>query len=138
MARAARPDAARTEIDRLDLMCEKLRADGNSYWATQVEIQAREARAWVANAQGRQGEALSLMRDAAREEDAMEKLPVTPGPIVPAREQLGELLMEMNRPKEALTEFETALTAAPLRRGALLGASRAAGLAGEQEKARRD
>ena len=137
MARAARPDAARTEINRLDSMYERLRADGNSYWAAQVEIQAREARAWVAHAQDRQEEALLLMRDAAREEDAVEKLPVTPGPIIPAREQLGGLLMELNRPKEALSEFETALTAAPLRRGSLLGASRAAALAGEQEKARR-
>ena len=131
LARGARqPAAANREIDRLELMREKLRADGNVYWATQVEVQAHEARAWLAHAEGRQDEALSLMRDAAREEDAVEKLPVTPGPIIPAREQLGDLLIELNRPKEALREFETALTAAPLRRGALLGASRARGACG--------
>ncbi len=68
------------------------------------------------------------MREAADEEDAVEKLPVTPGPIVPAREQLGDLLLEQDHPGPALKEFQTALVNAPGRRGALQGAKRAAEL----------
>jgi len=58
---------------------------------------------------------------AADEEDAVEKRPVTPGAIVPAREQLGDLLLESNHPQEALKEFDRALTMTPQRRAALRG-----------------
>ena len=67
----------------------------------------------------------------------MEKLPVTPGPIIPAREQLGEMLLELWQPREALHEFQSALVAAPGRRGALIGGLRAAELAGDSESATR-
>jgi hypothetical protein len=69
-----------------------------------------------------------MMRAAADEEDAVEKLPMTPGPIVPAREQLGYLLLEQNQPGPALKEFNTALVNAPGRRGAVRGAAQAAEL----------
>ena len=72
------------------------------------------------------------MRAAADEEDAIEKLPVTPGPVVPAREQLGSLLLEQNHPGLARREFETALANAPGRHGALQGAARAAALSGQK------
>jgi hypothetical protein len=68
------------------------------------------------------------MRKAADEEDAIEKLPVTPGPIPPAREQLGYLFLEQRQPCLAANEFRTALVLAPGRRGALNGASQATGL----------
>ncbi|MGH9695864.1 MAG: hypothetical protein ACRD5Z_17055, partial [Bryobacteraceae bacterium] len=58
----------------------------------------------------------------------IEKLPVTPGPIVPGREQLGYLLLEQNQPILAAKEFESALVSAPGRRGALTGAAHAAEL----------
>jgi hypothetical protein len=76
-----------------------------------------------------------LLRLAANEEDDVEKLPVTPGPIVPAREQLAEMLLSVNRPKEALSEFEASLVFAPGRRGAISGAARAAELVGDTKKA---
>jgi tetratricopeptide (TPR) repeat protein len=82
-------------------------------------VQINEALAWAAHAEGKNAEAVKLLRDAADEEDAIEKRPVTPGAIVPAREQLGDLLLELSRPKEALKEFEVALAMAPQRRGAL-------------------
>ena len=66
------------------------------------------------------------MRQASDEEDSVEKLPVTPGPILPAREQLGYLLLEQGHPQAALEEFQAALKEAPGRRGALEGARRAA------------
>ena len=76
-------------------------------------------------------QALALMRSVA-DEDAIEKLPVTPGPIVPAREQLGDLLLEQNQAGLALKEFQAALANAPGRRGALQGATHAAELAGQK------
>ena len=83
--------------------------------------------AWSAQAEAKPDEALTLMRSAANEEDALEKLPVTPGPIIPAREQLGYLLLEQNQPSQALSEFKIALVNAPGRYGALQGEARAAG-----------
>jgi hypothetical protein len=68
---------------------------------------------------------VKLMRAAADEEDAVEKLPVTPGAIVPGREQIGDLLLELNRPQEALAEFERVLKMTPQRRAALMGRARA-------------
>jgi len=81
--------------------------------------------AWSAQANQKPDEAAALLRASADEEDAVEKLPVTPGPIVPAREQLGSLLLEQNHPDLALKEFQTALVNAPGRRGAMQGAARA-------------
>jgi len=77
-------------------------------------------------------EAVALMREAADDEDAIEKLPVTPGPIVPGREQLGDLLLEQNRLGMASKQFETALVYAPGRRAALTGASQAAELSRQE------
>ncbi len=125
LARSGKPADARQEIDKLRSAYEKLRAAKNDYWATQVQVQMNEALAWVAQTEGKADEALKLMRAAADEEDAIEKRPVTPGAIVPAREQLGDLLLESNHPQEALREFERALTITPQRRGASAGMARA-------------
>ena len=117
---------------RLRQIEEQLRTSGNDYWATQVGILRREVMAWSAQADKKPDEAAALMRAAADEEDGIEKLPVTPGPIVPAREQLGYLLLEQNHPGPALKEFQTALVNAPGRRGALQGSARAAELSREK------
>jgi hypothetical protein len=111
---------------------EQLHTAGNTYWATQVEILRREVTAWSAQADKKPEDAVASMRAAADEEDAIEKLPVTPGPIVPAREQLGYLLLEQNHPAPALKEFQVALVNAPGRRGALQGAARADELASQK------
>ena len=86
----------------------------------------KEAQAWRLAARGESDAAVLSLRAAADEEDALEKLPVTPGPIVPAREQLGELLLSLKHPDLALKEFRASLALAPRRRGALLGAIDAA------------
>jgi tetratricopeptide (TPR) repeat protein len=125
LARSGRAAEAAGEIDRLRQLEAQLRNSGNDYWATQVSILTREVMAWSAQAKGKPEEAATLMRASADEEDAIEKLPVTPGPIVPAREQLGWLLAQQNRPGPALKEFQTALANAPGRRGALQGAAHA-------------
>jgi tetratricopeptide (TPR) repeat protein len=128
LARSGGAAEARPEIDRLRQIEEQLRASGNIYWAIQVGILKREVMAWSAEADGKPEEAAAMMRAAADEEDAIEKLPVTPGPIVPAREQLGYLLLEQKHPAPALKEFDTALVNAPGRRGAVQGAAQAAEL----------
>jgi len=90
-----------------------------------VDIQKLEVEAWSTQAEGKPEEAVRLMRTADDKEDAIEKLPITPGPIVPAREQLGYMLLEQNRPADALKEFQKALSLAPGRRGSLQGMARA-------------
>jgi len=128
LAHSGEAAPAQREADQLKTVFDKLREAGDDYWATQVHVQWNEALAWIAHAEGREDDAIKLMRDAADEEDAIEKRPVTPGAIVPAREQLGELLLESKRPQDALQEFELALAMTPQRRGALAGKTHASEL----------
>jgi hypothetical protein len=125
-ARNGHPRSADSEIDLLRESLRTLQTSGNTYWATQVDVLLKEAEAWRAAADAEPQAAVAGLRLAADEEDAVEKLPVTPGPIVPAREQLGELLLQLHQPDLALHEFQSALTQAPRRRGALMGAIAAA------------
>jgi len=134
-ARSGKTEAAEHEVGELQKCLEKVRAAQDEYWAAQVEIQLSEARGWIAYAKGQTEEAAALLRKAAEQEDGLEKRPITPGPMVPAREQLGELLLESHQPREALREFEKGMANAPRRRGALSGAARAAEMAGERTKA---
>jgi hypothetical protein len=135
-ARSGDAAKARAEVDKLQALHRALTEAKQSYWAEQVEIQRRAAAAWLARAEGKNAEALTLMRAAAELEDATEKHPVTPGPIVPARELLGELLLELNEPVPALKEFEASLRKEPNRFIGLYSAARAAELSGDREQAR--
>lgn len=110
-----------TEFSALSGYEDQLHRAGNDYWAAQTGILRQEILAWSAQANGKPQEAESQMRAAADQEDAMEKLPVTPGPIVPAREQLGELLLQQHRPAEAAEAFKASLANAPNRKGSLDG-----------------
>jgi tetratricopeptide (TPR) repeat protein len=134
-ARTGDTASARRDIKELVAIEEKLSLVKSDYdWAIQVDIQRLVASAWLAQAEGQHEEALRLMRAAADVDDVTEKHPVTPGAILPAREQLGELLLELKQPLEALQEFETSLRSAPNRFHSLYGAARAARLAAEQNK----
>jgi tetratricopeptide (TPR) repeat protein len=82
-------------------------------------------------AEGRRPEALRVMREAADQEDRTEKNAVTPGPLAPARELLGDMLLQMDRPADARREYEATLTKEPNRFRAVYGAGRAASLAGD-------
>jgi tetratricopeptide (TPR) repeat protein len=126
LARTGHADSSASAVQQLQQLQEELQKSGNAYWATQVGIMKREVQAWSLQAQGKQEAAVALLREAANEEDSIEKLPVTPGPIIPAREQLGDLLLEQNHPEQAAKEFETALVSSPGRRGSLQGASESA------------
>lgn len=137
LARGGDPVAAQAETANLQSLQEKSRALGDAYWAEQVHIQVLEATAWVSQASGKLADAVAALRNAADEEDSIEKRPVTPGPITPAREQLADLLLEQGHAREALAEYETSLHNSPGRRGALTGALHAAKQLGDQEKVRR-
>jgi hypothetical protein len=126
---------ARTSIDSLSAFRERLVASKESYWAEQVAIQHLGAEAWLDLKSGRRVGALAKMREAAIREDATEKAAVTPGPLAPARELLGDMLLEIGRPREALAEYRAALTREPNRYRSLLGASRAATAVGDRAAA---
>jgi hypothetical protein len=127
---------ARAAVARLDTIHTSLQGQKGFDWATQVEIQRRAAAAWLARAEKKDDDALRLMRAAADLEDSTDKHPVTPGSILPAREQLADLLLELGKPDLALVEYETSLRSAPGRLNSYLGAARAAARAGQQEKAK--
>ncbi len=127
---------ARKEVDKLALLRDALATAKNQYWADQVEIQRRAAAGLLARAQGSDQEALGLLRSAADLESSMGKHPVTPAPVVPARELLGELLLELNQAGPARQEFEATLAAEPNRFRSLFGAARAAEISGDAGKAR--
>jgi len=125
--------AARESVAALKQIRERLLKAGENYWALQVEIQELEVEAWAALAEGKKEEALRRMKSAAGLEDGTEKSAVTPGPLAPARELLGEMFLEMIEPEQALEQFEATLTKEPGRLRALYGAGRAAQLSGRHE-----
>ena len=135
-SRSGETARALKDIERLSAIQQSLTAAKETYWATQVEIQRQTAAAWLAHAEGNNEAALKLMRSAADLEDSTEKDPVTPGAIVPARELLGDLLLELGAPGQALKEFEASLLVSPNRFNGLYGAAQAAQLSGAREKAR--
>jgi hypothetical protein len=135
-ARSGTPNAAAADLTQLDALRAKLADAKDAYWAEQVRIQRESAGAWVAFAQGRQADALDQLRKAADAEDATDKSAVSPGPLAPAREQLGELLLAMNRPADALKELEAVMKKEPRRFRATYGAAKAASLSGDRAKAR--
>jgi len=135
-ARSGDPTRAREAVAKLEALQKGL-VGKDAYWADQVEIQRRAAASHLALAEGKKEDALALARSAADLEGSTEKHPVTPGAILPAREMLADMLLELGQPKQALAEYEASLATAPGRFQGLLGAARAAGRAGEGEKARR-
>jgi tetratricopeptide (TPR) repeat protein len=135
-ARAGDPEAAKPDIAKLGELRDKLRQAKDAYWSEQVDIQAKVASAWLLYAEGRKNEALNAMSDAADAEDRTEKHPVTPGVPKPARELYGEMLLDSDNAKDALTAFEATLKKEPNRLGALAGAARAAARVGDASRAR--
>ena len=128
--------AALNKLDEFHAGLVKSPTPGTYDWVGQVESMRLAAAAWLAFAEGRKDEALSLAGSAADLDDKTGKSPVTPGAILPARELLGDLLMEMGRPAEALAEYETSLRSSPNRFNGIYGAARAAELSGDKAKAR--
>jgi tetratricopeptide (TPR) repeat protein len=135
-ARSGNVADATQSLARVTTLRDKLSAAKNAYWAEQSEIHRLAVAAWIARAEGRNEEAVALMRQAATREDATEKHPVTPGALFPAREMLAGLLLDLGQSAQALTEFERSQQTDPNRFRSLAGAARAAELTGDRTKAR--
>jgi hypothetical protein len=133
-ARQGDVDSARKDIAQLESLKNTLMKSKQKYWADQVEIQRRAAAAWVAQAEGKKNEALKLMRSAAALEDASEKHVAMENRLWPMRELLGEMLLQINEPAQALKEFEASFKASPNRFRGYYGAARAAERLGDQKK----
>jgi tetratricopeptide (TPR) repeat protein len=123
--RATKPGSVDADIGELLACREALRAANDTYWMAQTDALLKSAQGWRFVATGNYSAAVPTMTAAAEEEDGLEKLPLTPGPIIPAREQLGELYLSIGKPKEALDAFNAALKLAPGRLGALRGKAEA-------------
>ena len=129
-------EQATAELKTLRRLRQALPADASAYWHAQLEVQTNAAEAWIAHAEGRKEEALTLLRSAADLEDSVDKLPITPGEVLPARELLADMLLEQDNVAKALEEYKTVLRAAPNRFNALYGAGSAADRMGDEVKAR--
>jgi len=134
-ARSGDPAGARKEAEQLAAIQKKLEESKNTYWATETEVQRLAVAAWVAHAEGNAQEGERLMRAAADLEDRNEKHIVTPGRMLPARELLGDMLLEQKRYAEALREYEASQAREPNRYRNYAGAAVAAEALGDRRKA---
>jgi hypothetical protein len=127
---------ARTEVAELERLAAALTTQNDPYWPIVVDAQRMAVASWIAHAEGDHAEALYLARLAAEKEETVEKHPVTPGPLIPARELFGDLLAEHGDPAGALAAYETTLEREPNRARTLVGAARAARASGRSDLAR--
>ena len=134
-ARSGNPAAATADIDRLAALRDKLRDAKDAYWTEQVDIQRRVALAWQTFAAGRKDEATAQLGAAADAEDATDKSAISPGPLAPARELFGYMLLEAGKPREALAAFEATMKKEPNRFRGLYGGASAAAAAGDRARA---
>jgi tetratricopeptide (TPR) repeat protein len=134
-ARAGNPAAAETDVEELARIVEGLKGK-DAYWATEVEVQRLTGSAWVEFTNGNRDKGLAVMRSAADMEDANEKSTLTPARMLPARELLGDMLLAVGKPADALAEYEKSQIREPNRYRSLYGAGQAAAQAGNREKAR--
>jgi hypothetical protein len=135
-ARSGDIAVAKDAVDELQKNIDRLTTEKESYWVEQVSIQKLGASAWIALAEDDTTAALAAMREAADREDRTEKSAITPGPLAPARELLGEMLLQIKRPKDALVEFKKTMAKEPNRFRSVAGAARAAGESGDRTAAR--
>jgi hypothetical protein len=124
-ARAGKPASAAADIEKLAALRDALKGK-DDYWAEQVDLQRQVAVAWTTFAGGNKQEGLRMMRDAADQEDRTDKAAISPGPIAPARELLGEMLLEAGNAKDALAAFDATMKKEPNRFRGAFGAARAA------------
>ena len=136
-ARSGEPASAQKDLEQIARQRERLIAAKDEYWASEVEVMHLAGSAWTSLAQKNADEAVRLMRQAADIEDRNEKHIVTPGRILPARELLGDMLLELKRPAEALKEYEASQVREPNRLRGLYGAGVAAAQSGDTVKAKR-
>jgi len=136
-ARSGDVAGARKAVERMRALREATTEPKFDYFKRHIELQVQAASAWLAHAEGRSDEAVAMLGVAAEAEDVLGKHPVTPGALVPAREQLGELLLILKRYPEAQKAYESALAIYPARFNGLYGAALAAEQGGDRKVARR-
>jgi tetratricopeptide (TPR) repeat protein len=133
-ARTGNIAGAQTEISQLQSLEDKLKGK-DTYWANQIEVQRLGASGILAHIQGDDTKAIEQVRAAADLEATMDKHPATPSAVLPARELLADLLLELNRPDAALTEYKEMLRTDPNRFRSILGEARAAKQSGDTAEA---
>lgn len=126
---------ARAELAQLQSLHDRLVTEKDAYKANQVAIQLRASDAWIHCLAGKNAKALALMDQASDMEDQTEKHPVTPSEVIPARELLGDMLLQLHQPRQALEAYEASLREHPNRFNGLYGAGVAAERAGTLERA---
>jgi tetratricopeptide (TPR) repeat protein len=136
-ARSGDLAGARQAMDRMRQLAEATHGAQFDYFRMHLELQLQAATAWVEFGEGKKAEALDRLSRTAKAEDDLGKHPVSPGALVPVREQLGDLLLEVGRPQDALKAFEASLAIYPGRFRGLYGAAVSAERAGDRETARR-
>jgi hypothetical protein len=135
-ARSGNIEAAKAEIAKLTELRDKLSAAKNAYWTSIVDIQAQIATAWLLHAEGKFDDALKAMSAAADAEDKTDKHPITPGPLAPARELYGDMLLDRGMAKEALAAYEASQAREANRYHGFAGAAKAAAKLGDTAKAK--
>ena len=131
---AAEGNAAIEQINRLETKLGD--TPQTRYWHDQLEISKGIVTAWTTLASGKKEDALHQMKTAADLEDATTKNPVSPGSLLPARELLGDMYMQLNRPAEALAAYEKSLESNPNRYNTYYGAALAAEKMKDMKKAK--
>ncbi|MDA0680237.1 MAG: hypothetical protein O2880_07875 [Proteobacteria bacterium] len=129
--------AARRDLATLSRLQSELPHTTLPYWQSQVQVQIDVAKSWIELAEGSRTDALAIASTAADLEDAVDKHPVTPGEVLPARELYADMLFETGNYAESLVQYRTVLKGSPNRLNALLGAARAANKSGDSELAER-
>ena len=135
-ARGSNTTGAREALSALDAIHTRLVEAGQQYWGVLVDAQRKTVAAWLDFSEDRKDSAIQLMEEAARLQESVDKNPVTPGSVLPARELLGEMLLLSDKPEKAIKAFETSLETAPNRFNSIYGAGLAAERKGDRETAR--
>jgi len=135
-ARSGDLQFARKSVNKLDELHQRTVDKGENYWALLVEVKKKTIEAWIDFEEGNKEKALALMKEAAELEDSVDKHPITPSEVLPARELYGDMLVLEERYKNAIEAYETALEISPNRYNSLYGAGKAAEKQGDLKKAK--
>ena len=135
-ARSGNIESARKSSEELSKLHDLTLQNGEVYWALLVDAQRKTVDAWILHEEGNHEQAWKLMKEAADQEDSVDKHPVTPSDVLPARELLGDMLLLQDKPEEAIAAYEKALKISPNRFNSLFGAGMAAVAANQTDKAK--
>jgi hypothetical protein len=134
-ARSGQLEDARQELAVIRILQDELSGTTLPYWREEVQVQVDAVESWILFAEGQEEQALLRASTAADREDAVDKHPVTPGEVLPARELYADMLLEAGNDAESLAQFRIVLNGSPNRLNALLGAAGAAEKLGDSNLA---